>query len=368
MDPNVITLTLFALLGAGCGLPVAWLASRRSAAQPVPVDSASERRLLAAVAATPARVEEAFEATKLEGRHFAHPARSAVWDAIVAAHRDDPESDPSSVIAAARALLDGDAAAIAQLDQAVDLAVGVDAHGDGELRDDDASLVVLDAEDREAYPGSAPLERTGGEDPLARVFQPPTTRRFAVAAFACGAGFALSAWLGGPKGVWSVAALCSVALLGYFIAAVDHDTLYLDNLGFWSGSLVAWGLAVAACVSEGRPWALAVGAVAAVAWAVGFELLNLAYKLLRGTYGQGMGDTFIVLTCTGVPGAISGDLMVGVTSVLAGSVLAVAVSIPKMVRGERGMRTAFALGPFLAVGWAAAWVVLHLAGYFEAVA
>jgi prepilin signal peptidase PulO-like enzyme (type II secretory pathway) len=52
--------------------------------------------------------------------------------------------------------------------------------------------------------------------------------------------------------------------------------------------------------------------------------------------------------------------MVGFGGILAAMILALLWQMPKLLQKKIGKRDAFALGPFLACGWIASWLVLHL--------
>lgn len=234
----------------------------------------------------------------------------------------------------------------------------------------DLEKVLFLAEERALYPGKAPLTLTDNvESPLVRHRQQPSIRRFIAGAIAGGIGCGTAAALVDSESAitragatWATLALCVLVFIGIVISFVDHDTLFLDLPTLLVGGLAAWVLAVVACLNRDDTASLKAGAIVAVVWAVGLELTNLMYRILRKTNGMGFGDTLIVLVSSGVPGAVSGQPLVAFASPFAAAVLALIWHLPGALTKRTGTRTAFAFGPFLCVGWLAGWVVLHIGG------
>jgi prepilin signal peptidase PulO-like enzyme (type II secretory pathway) len=104
-----------------------------------------------------------------------------------------------------------------------------------------------------------------------------------------------------------------------------------------------------------------------VVWVVALETVNFIYKVLRIMDGLGFGDAVIIAATAGVPSAVIGDFMVGFFGVVCGFIIAGLVQIPVAVYKKEGARTAFALGPYLCVGWLVSWVVLNQVGLFGGV-
>lgn len=104
------------------------------------------------------------------------------------------------------------------------------------------------------------------------------------------------------------------------------------------------------------------GIVVALAWATVFVVMNLIYRMLRGITGMGFGDVLITLAAAGVPAVVSADALVGFTGIVAAMLLALLWHLPRLLGGAIGKRDAFALGPFLAVGWLCSWTVLRFVG------
>jgi prepilin signal peptidase PulO-like enzyme (type II secretory pathway) len=159
---------------------------------------------------------------------------------------------------------------------------------------------------------------------------------------------------------WGLLALVALVLGGVVIASVDHDTLFLDVPVLLVSGGVAWGAAVLCAQARDDRAALYGGILVALAWGGCFVLMNAMYKLIRGQTGLGFGDVLITLAAGGVPAVVSGEPMVGFGGILAAMILALLWQMPKLLQKKIGKRDAFALGPFLACGWIASWLVLHL--------
>ena len=273
---------------------------------------------------------------------FTHPERVSAWDTLLA------YTAPSSEDA------------------------GVEEAVQGSVLDDIEVVRTL-AEERVLYPGAVMWQQSDDAVvSLLRVIHPPSVRRTLWHAIACGAGVGISAWLYGNVHhlgdaktggeLWGLLALVSLVLGGVVIAAVDHDTLFLDVPALIVSGGIAWTAAVLCAQARDDKAALYGGILVAVAWGGCFMLMNAMYKLLRGQIGLGFGDVLITLAAGGVPAVVSGEPMVGFGGILAAMILALLWQTPKLLRKEIGKRDAFALGPFLAVGWIASWSALHLLG------
>lgn len=149
------------------------------------------------------------------------------------------------------------------------------------------------------------------------------------------------------------AALGVVAVAGVVLSFVDRDTLIIDNTTWLVSMLAGWGLLGAAVAVGEMPWNnMAIGAVTAGGWFAGLWMVNVIFKRLRGIQGIGSGDPMVIALATGVPTAVFPTVTMGMYSVVAGMGLAAALNITKLRRrDDNGHSQAFALGPFLAVGW-----------------
>jgi prepilin signal peptidase PulO-like enzyme (type II secretory pathway) len=327
--------------GAALGPALAALAARRAAQQPVAYSAAAED-LLVDLAETDDAARAVLVRRGVRADWFLHPARQRRWQELTAtgAAGENPEVLGGSADG-------GEAGSPDRLPPEAARA---------------ADEVAWLHDDRASFPGRLAVQVEDREPPGRRVPQQPTLLRLVVAALLCGAGGAAAGWL--ADGSWVVGALAlGVVACGYLYAAIDHDVLTVDLGVFWVGSAALWVGVVVAAAAGAIPWGWALGGVAAVVgWGVVLEAANLVYRALRGVDGIGFGDAMIGVVTVGVPTAFTGSWVVGVYSVVAGMTLAVLVSIPLMAVGKRGRQEAFAFGPYLAVGWLAAWAVAGTVG------
>jgi prepilin signal peptidase PulO-like enzyme (type II secretory pathway) len=327
-----------AISGAFIGVLLSRVSSWRTSRQPIPFDSAVERRVVEWAQGGPGRAL----ASGLDSAVFTHEERVQAWAALLADEEALPEGGAH------------------------------DEELPGSILDDVEVLRIL-AEERVLYPGAAVWQENADTDrSLIRVVRPASVQRALWHALACGVGVGASAWLyanvhylgdakaGGES--WGLLALVALVLGGVVIAAVDHDTLFLDVPALVVSGGVAWFAAVMCAQARDDRAALYGGVLVAIAWGGCFVLMNAMYKLIRGQTGLGFGDVLITLAAGGVPAVVSGEPMVGFGGILAAMILAMLWQTPKLVRKEIGKRDAFALGPFLACGWIASWFVLHLLG------
>jgi prepilin signal peptidase PulO-like enzyme (type II secretory pathway) len=236
---------------------------------------------------------------------------------------------------------------------------GDDGHGDvatGDAeRDELVRRLVEMREDREL--GGALALHPGELGPW-REAPRVGVQRSVVAGVVLAAGGVLAAWVATS----SLAALALLALVatGYVIAAVDHDTLYLDIWSWWAGVAGVWAVLALDRFLDGDLRRVWWAAVAGGVWWASLELMNVAYRVLRKTDGLGGGDGMIAFSTVGVTYVVTGSAYAALWAVLAGLLAAMVVSIPMMLLRRRGMRSAFALGPFLALGWQLALVAWEL--------
>ena len=232
--------------------------------------------------------------------------------------------------------------------------------------------VLEDARERVEMPGKLGYKQVAGEPPFKRdVVRPSVTRQAAGAVAGC-AGFATVFQLfervdGDSMRVFGLLSLMLLVCGGVVVAAVDVDTLYLDLPAMIFMGLGSWGCGALFVINNERPRDLLMGLCVVVVWVVALETVNFIYKVLRKMDGLGFGDAVIIAATAGVPSAVIGDFMVGFFGVVCGFIIAGLVQIPVAVYKKEGARTAFALGPYLCVGWLVSWVVLNQVGLFGGV-
>lgn len=326
-----------ALIGGLLSRVAAWRTSR----QPIPYDGPAESRVVEWARSVPGRAA----LCGLGADVFTHHDRRAEWSALLSAL-------PAGVPTGASPL--------------------VSAHGaaetlPAEIEEDVRTVADLFAE-RELYPGASGWEeRDDAIHSLVRVVQKPSVTRTAVHAGVMGVATGVVTWLlagvdrVGGEG-WALAAAILLISSSLVIAAVDHDTLFLDTPTLALAGGGAWMCAVFCSWGRGDDLSLRVGVFVALAWSGCFVLVNLIYKVLRGITGMGFGDVLITLVAAGVPVVLSGEPLVGFTGIVAAMVLALLWQLPKLVLKRIGGRDAFALGPFLGSGWIVSWVVLRALG------
>jgi len=368
------------------------LAARRTLAQPLALAPAQERDTLRGVLADVRRLPYV---SALHTEDFAVGVHARIWAALLAACpsvADLPEdladadcerigaslaARSGEVLAAVAAALAagpapvGDAAAMAALFELGDLA------GDSALADvavvEAASAVLAAGTDRNRFSGVGlvvPTNTPDSADPahpsLHRVLTAPPRLRIVIAAVASAltaaaapglvvaAGYALAS----VPGVLAIAAVLVLVATSQVVAHVDLDTFYLDLPAFGVGAGAAWVLTVAAALTAGHPRSLLAGVLVIAATAALFTGGNALFRLVRGEDGQGLGDSIIIIATSGVPAALTGNWTLGYLTVMAGLFAGIAGWGTGAVRGRLTRRSPFAFGPYLAIGWALAWVLL----------
>lgn len=226
-----------------------------------------------------------------------------------------------------------------------------------------AERVAEFARERQELTGALGFEAVRGEPPYKRIVKPPSFKRrtCGIAAGGIGSAFVLHFFdkVSDPhlRGV-GLLSLMVIVCGGLVIALVDIDTLYLDLLTMASMGVASWGSAVAFTFANQRARDLLLGLATVVVWVAALETINLIYKIIRKTDGVGFGDAMIIAVTAGVPVAVTGEFMVGFFGVVCGFILAGFIQIPLALSRKEGARTAFALGPYLCVGWLASWFVV----------
>jgi len=368
------------------------LATRRTLAQPLALAPVQERDTLRGVLADVRRLPYVASLTPAD---FAVGVHARIWAALLAAcpsvanlpedlADEDCERIGASLSVRAGEVLTqvhaalaagpapvGDAVALAGLYELGDL------HEDSASADvavvEAASAVLAAGTDRNRFSGVGlvvPTNTPDSADPaypsLHRVLTAPPRLRLLVAAFASAATAAAAPGLvaaagyapASPSGVLALAAILVLVATSQVVAHVDLDTFYLDLPVFGVGAGAAWVLTALAALTAGHPRSLLAGALVIAATAALFIGGNALYRLVRGEDGQGLGDSIIIIATSGVPAALTGSWTLGYLTVMAGLFAGVAGWSAGALRGRLTRRSPFAFGPYLAIGWALAWVLL----------
>lgn len=307
MNPVLVAELCLASVGAVAGVLISRFSAHRSMRQPMPFDLELEQRIVAR-----AHDDNSFASMHVSAAEwFIDPTCAAEFAACAAStaqcedHQFDVDQDVQrlSDLALERAMFPG-ACGYETIEQAPYLVRG-------RVRDGAARRVTLSA------------------------------------AGACTG--ALAAWV--APDVWAAIAIMVLGLTGWVIAAVDHDTMFLDISTWVAGSAVAGVFAAISGASQGGSGRVLEALIAGLAWWGLFEAMNWSYKLVRGQDGMGGGDGMIAFPAAFVAVAITGSLPVALWSILSALALSLAASAPLVLMRKRGGRDAFALGPFLASGW-----------------
>lgn len=174
------------------------------------------------------------------------------------------------------------------------------------------------------------------------------------------AGFILVGWL--TKGdALATAAGAGYVLLAVVMSIIDWHTMTVPwKPLLWIGvpALTLAGVWAVLAVGWGR---LTIGLGMAVGVAVGFEVIALAYYLVRHREGLGGGDTHLAVFSVGIPTLLSGSWIVGLYGVVFGFVLGAVYGGWLLSRGGEG-DTEFPFGPFLLFGPLIVWAIGRVIG------
>lgn len=214
-------------------------------------------------------------------------------------------------------------------------------------------------EERERFPGACGFEPSDEPPYVKRGAVNVTKKRVRATAAACAGSALLAAMM--TSDLWAFAGMLLLGLLGWVIALIDHDTLFLDLPLWWVGGPVAMLLTLVGAQQRDGWIGVLVALGCGLVWWVSFEAMNLGYRIVRGIDGVGGGDGMIVFVTVSVAVGGTGSATIGMWAVLLSLLAALMSSAPAVVRNERGGRDAFALGPFLACGWQLA-VLAHWVG------
>jgi len=371
-DLTIATL-IGAVLGAVAGIPLTYIAARRSVAQPVDFDIEREQLALAWLLDNPANIVKVLE---LEADYFADPTHRALWTDIINACSDvprlNPDADDAAQTAAAAHIPTGLVSALTVVHpELVATLLAIDVDADAGLA---AAQYVYDAgKDRVTYPGFSPIESgTAGEAALVRRYRAPGIGRFLVAAgLGASAGSVIPAlaallWPNGAAYWLSVAALVILAVGSIIWALVDHDTMLIDLETFFPLAGLAWALTLAADFVGGEPRRALSGFLLSVGIAIFFRAINAGYRRYKqattgvAVDGMGGGDSWLVIATAGVPAALAGNANLWYLCAMSGMIAAITVWLVRWPTAWRITRnTPFAFGPYLALGWIlGSWVYL----------
>lgn len=307
MNPVVVSELCLTLVGAVAGVVISRVSAHRSMRQPMPFDLELEQRVM--------------ERAELDKGFASRNASAAEWFV-------DPEC----------------AAGFAACATNADQSENQDTEADADIqRLNDLAL------ERAMFPGACGYETIDEAPYLVRGRVRTGAARGVVLSAAGACTGAISAWV--ALDVWAALAIMVLGLTGWVIAAVDHDTMFLDLSTWVAGSAVAGVFAAISGISQGGSGRALGALVAGLAWWGLFEAMNWSYKLVRGQDGMGGGDGMIAFPAAFVAVAITGSLPVALWSILSALALSLVASVPLVMMRKRGGRDAFALGPFLASGW-----------------
>ena len=394
MDASLATASaasgVLGLLGAKA---LARLATRRALAQPLPVAPEHEAALISALLADPGYVPQV-EAIKPED--FCTDQHRRIWEVLLRAVGSDglPKAEALEVAgahevqappaqagaqklawAALEAALDGADLSLARTLEAREVGLGPSGREERLLA---AGEKVIDAGVDRNERGGAGLVVPGpqGGPPLVRAYREPSRRRTAITGATVAAAGAVSWYIVPGHGygrLLAALALLVLVVTGAIISIVDVDTMYLDMPTFVAGSCSAWAATIGADLLAGESAWLLAGVAVTIGAGVFFEVMNYTYKRARGTTGLGFGDTMAVILTIGVPAALTGSVTIGIDSLLAGMLAAIAGAAAHKVvtvrTGEAfGAKTPFALLPYLSSGWALAMTVAAISGHGQGLA
>ena len=365
------------ILGILVSGPLVRLAAQRVRKQPVAFSVEDERRVLATVLANPASYGQI---ARLRPDDFTAPERSDAWTAladVIGTHvgeethlalggvgDDDPtleESDLPGINFPDAAALK----AVLPVSIKIEDAPVLDS---GEAIVEAASHVASAGGDRRRYEAGR-LQATSDPDrPLERTPIVITRSRRIIAGLLGGSAGVLCVLTAPVTGttighVLFGLSMAVVAITLIVVGYIDTDTLCIDPQILWSGTALGFLLAGIA-IAQIDKWAAVVLAggffaiMAAMLW-----LLSRAYSKIRGIEGLGGGDLQLLVLAVGYPTMLAAAPLAGILALLIGCVLGIAYAGILHFRDRGfGRQTPFALGPSLAIGVGAGWlvyVILH---------
>lgn len=363
-------IALSAALAFAAGWLTAPAVARLSATRPVAYNPEAELRVLAAVWAQPARLAYLLDLTPED---FANPGHARVWAVMVSCSGLNPEDirndEDACKIGDEFALRSPAWRSVVLRDtpsQYTELLASLTGPQFAEIASqaqdesvvDSAAEVMSAAADRTVMNGNCPIAWSEAKQapvrtPAAVSALRKLTAGAIAAAWALTAAALLSTNLANSSALAAAALVTAWLALGTgltVIAFIDADTMYLHVPIWATTTTLAWLAATLTAVFAQEPSRLIAGIVMAAVTAGLFEGLNFAYQKVRGTPGQGFGDTLIVLASVGVPSALTGSWMVGYAGVMGALVTAIAAFVVRKIRHQETTSQPFAFGPFLALG------------------
>lgn len=349
------------LCAAGAS-PVARLAARRAAAQPADCEPGAEAVVVATLAEHPRWYPYV---AALEPEDFTTAELSAAWaalaDACVAARPDEttPRRNWETHLREREGLVPDQAAAL--LAPVADSAVTPAASTKALVKA--GALVLSAAEARSGLTGAVPLvagDPSKGEPAYYRAVSPVTRKRVIVTGMLLAAGMAAALVLTAMSantvtgGILTAAGVAVLTVGATVWALVDYDTMYIDTPTLWPTAGIAGALTSAGALLDGAPERILVGVLSATAVVLVLEGANAAYRLVRGRWGLGGGDSQLAVATVGVPVIASGSWLLGYGAVMASLGLALAGWLVTAVRKKTRAALPFAFGPYLAFGWTVA--------------
>jgi prepilin signal peptidase PulO-like enzyme (type II secretory pathway) len=347
--------------------------ARRSAAQPLLLAIAEEKRVLAEVIARPQAYPVVAE---LRCEDFSVLAHRRIWEEIAEvgnAALDGAAATTDEELAEVEKLLDGVSfdSALSGLDDEAGSEVGelrkVEGAGTLSTKEllDLGGKVLAAYDDRTRTAGAVPpVPGQDDQAPFVREVKQPGRNRFAWTVVLTALGWGAMPYLISKMALHSVGgsllAGAAVLVLGVTtieIALVDYDTFYVDYPVLAVGGGLAWLLTVGSALMTHRPSALLAVLIAVVAFAF-FEAMNLIYKRVRQRHGMGFGDSVLLLVAIGVPAALTGSPRLGWYSLIVALLAAIAGRVGQLAAKRAEGGSPFALGPYLAMGWLLTWILL----------
>lgn len=339
---------LLALIGAIVGVFAARFAARRAAVQPTDAYPEDEKQLLRRAVLEPGLVTglESHDVQVLLSEGLTVPLHREVLAALWQCR------DEADVLAGAKANL------------GIQGKEFIDAAADSKCSTRDFPLLVHEfvqiVKERHEFTGSSPV-RFDPEVGLIREHRDASRTRQIIGALFVAGGFSTAVivsttWWGLLLGLVAVAT-------GAVLAFVDHDTLKIDYLTYFSGLAVSGALVVLGPVLSQDLSALArLGGTLFILF--GATFLSIAAAKLRGIDGIvfGGGDFKLYVIVVGTTALITDSIFAGLVGFLLAAIVQVGSKISRVLCGKARWkaREALALGPALVVAMPASWVVYEL--------
>lgn len=372
MDTSTLLTTAAGLLvagaGAALGAPLARYANQLVADSPTGIDHDAERQVLAFALSE----RDAYhKVSVLTPDDFHLDAHRRIFDALTstetrAEDETGPDGQPLKLVdlAQTRERLGPDA------QETFDTLVALEVTEASVMAKDGAGAQVLRGSQTLAMPMAVELS---DHSPKPRYLPRDVSRLRAVSVSLYAAAVALSALLLPGKLLVEDAGIAaqvafSVAIViagvaSILITLVDLDVLEIPTRPLVAGTAVAWAGGLAGAALAGgyartafAPWWSGVlqAAIVVVGVFVLFELLNLAFKKLRGKDGQGFGDTLLIPLVFGVPVLLTGNGILAYFTLLGAAGAVLVVWVVRRAATGAGKDVPLPFGPELCAAWLAA--------------